>query len=706
MRYADEASLRRLRLREATAWALAVGLLLVVGAGAAFGLQSPAEPSATAAPSSTAGAPEPPSTQPDSGNASLEVAAGDPDTASAIEQYRGPDWIREENAKPGTTAWQIPDDSKMWDKIRGFADATSVNFGEDVVLYVSTKAPTWRVDAYRIGYYGGGGGRLIWSSPDQPGVNQPAAVVDAKTNMREAPWAPSLTVQTDASWPPGQYMLKLTSSDGGATFVPLVIRDDGSTAPLLMQSAVTTWQAYNSWGGTNLYTGVNGSSETRARVVSFDRPYGGNGSGEFLGREFEFIWFLERLGHDVTYWTDIDLDAQPDRALQHQAVLIPGHDEYYTVAMRQGLERARDAGVNLAFFGANNIYRRIRLEPSKLGERRHEVNYRSASEDPLNGKDNAQVTTSFREAPAANPESSLIGNYYECNPVKADWVVGDASAWMFAGSGFKNGDRVKDMVGNEYDRVTPGVPTPENIQVISHSPVSCRGKASFADSTWYTAPSGAGVFSAGTFGWSPLMDEACPNGVETGPPCRLQKVTENLLDAFAAGPAGSAHPSQNNLGPFGIGKVSSGPSATTSPPDHRRGRLSRSRSRHREEQSPPAGDVRRRIAESGSFLAMTQPEGSAGGTFEGEEAARDGPGRRDGGEMSSVGGPYKGSLPVAAFRVPWSLGVDRALGDPPSDAPRLRHRRSGPSAPAGRHLGERSVRRIARGRRGPGSPGR
>jgi len=561
MRYADPASLRRLRQRQFTAWALAVGLLLVAGAGGALGLRTP-DPKVAARSNST----PPVTTSEQAVQVAAEAPQADGDAGPSIDDYRGPTWIADENAKPGTTEWQIPDDPKMWDKIRGFADATSVDFGESVVLRVSTKAPTWRVDAYRIGYYGGGGGRLIWSSPEQPGVVQPDAVSDPKTNMREAPWAPSLTVQTDGTWPPGQYMLKLVSSDGGATFVPLVVRDDGSEAPLLMQSAVTTWQAYNPWGGTNLYTGIRGESATRARVVSFDRPYGGNGSGEFLGREFEFIWFLERNGFDVTYWTNIDLDAQGERALQHKAILIPGHDEYYTVAMRQSLEKARDAGVNLAFFGANNVYRRIRLEPSKLGERRHEVNYRSASEDPLNGKDNAQVTTSFREAPAANPESSLIGNYYECNPVKADWVVGDASAWMFEGSGFKNGDKVTNMVGNEYDRVTPGVPTPENIQVLSHSPVTCKGKKSFADSTWYSAPSGAGVFSAGTFGWSPLMDEACPNGIETSPPCRLQKVTENLLKAFAAGPAGAAHPSQNNLAKFGIGPVRSGPTTTSSGP--------------------------------------------------------------------------------------------------------------------------------------------
>ena len=479
---------------------------------------------------------------------SLSELTVDRAPADPIEQYRGPDWIARENAKPGTTDWHMPDDPARWSRIRGFADATSINFGESVTLRVSSATP-WQVSAYRIGWYGGPGGRLVWRSDIQPALVQPAAVVEPATRTWVAPWSPSLEIRTDAEWPPGQYMLRLESYDDGASFVPLVIRDDGSRSPLLMQSAVTTWQAYNSWGGANLYTGTQG----RADVVSFDRPYDGNGSGEFLGREFEFIWFMERVGYDVSYWTNIDLHERGELALNHRAIIIPGHDEYYTYEMRRNLEIARDAGVNLGFFGANNVYRRIRLEPSGIGSSRREVNYRSASRDPLNGIDPDRVTTSFREAPNADPESSLIGNHYECNPVKADWIVGDASAWMFAGSGFRNGDRVRDMVGNEYDRVTQGVPTPANIQVIAHSPVTCRSLQSWANSTWYSAPSGAGVFSAGTFGWSPLMDAICPNGPDTTDvECKLVKVTENILDAFSRGPAGAAHPSVSNLAAFGI----------------------------------------------------------------------------------------------------------------------------------------------------------
>lgn len=478
-----------------------------------------------------------------------------PDDPYAI--YREPGWVTAENARPGTRDWHVPDDRAMWSKISGYADTTSIDVGQPFTIRVSTKAPTWVVSAYRIGYYGGTGGRLVWRSPDQPGVNQPAAVHEvAATNTWAAPWQPSLTVATDPTWPPGQYLLRLESSDGGATFVPLVIRDDASHSDLLLQSAVTTWQAYNGWGGASLYQGDKG----RADVVSFDRPYTGNGSGEFLGREYEFIYLVERLGLDVSYWTDVDLHQRGQLATNHRAIVIPGHDEYYTVEMRQDLEAARDAGVNLGFFGANNVYRRIRLEPSAIGADRHEVNYRDAKRDPMSSVDPTRVTTSFREAPASNPESSLIGNYYECNPVEADWIVGDASMWMFDGSGFTNGERVPDMVGNEYDRVTPGTPTPENIQVLAHSPVSCKDLFSYADTTWYSAPSGAGVFSAGTFGWSPLMDADCVDG-PVDVRCKLVKVTENILQAFVAGPAGAAHPSVSNVQKFGIPKPEGVPTA-------------------------------------------------------------------------------------------------------------------------------------------------
>jgi hypothetical protein len=500
----------------------------------------------------------------------LAACSGD-DAATAPSTTKGPgstaprsttaasanpaQWLIDENAKPGTPNWQVPDQApQIWNKIRGYATATSIDRGGTVDLRVSTAAPEWRVEAYRIGWYGGAGARMVWQSGPQKGVQQPPAVLDASVGTWSAPWATSLQVTADGSWPPGMYLLKLVSTNGGQTYVPLVVRDDASKAALLVQSSVTTWQAYNEWGGKSLYDDDKAGNTGRADVVTFDRPYYRKGSGEFFGREFEFVQFAERNGLDVTYWTDIDLHATPERALQHRAVVSLGHDEYYTTSMRRGLEAARDRGVNLAFLGANACFRKIRLEPSETGPFRKEVNYRSASTDPVARSNPSEATVSWRQAPSNDPESSLIGNLYESNPVAGDMRFVNTGNWMFEGSGLRDGDVMKGLIGNEYDRVTPERPTPQDIEVLCHSPVVVKGRPTFSDVTWYTTASGAGVFAVGTFEWVKRLgpDTAGHAPSVADPAAALQKVTLNVLHAMAAGPAGKAHPAKRNLEQFGI----------------------------------------------------------------------------------------------------------------------------------------------------------
>ena len=455
-------------------------------------------------------------------------------------------FIKRENALPGTTSWRLtaPADKH---EIEGYADRTSVVPGEPVTLYVSTVAPTFRVAAYRMGYYQGNGARLIWQSPDEPGDHQSEPSITYGVNTAEAHWRPTLTVPTEG-WPPGDYLFKLTSSTGLQQYVPLTLRDDSSTAAYVVVNAVTTWQAYNVWGGYDLYQGLMGNGSDyahRARIVSFDRPYAlGSGAGDFLGLEYPFLSLVESLGLDVTYITDVDLHERPDLLLRHRAVFTMGHDEYYSMAMRNGLQSARDHGVNLAFLGANAIYRHIRFAPSSLGPDRMEIDYKSATEDPLNGHDNADVTVDWRDAPNNMPESIIIGDFYQCNPVQADMVITDPANWLFAGSGAFNGERLANVVGSEYDRYDGSAPRPSNVEILTHSPLTCRGKPDYSDATYYTALSGAGVFASGTIDFVGAIDPNCPT---PGCPGRvLGRVVENLLAAFGVGPAGLVHPSIPN----------------------------------------------------------------------------------------------------------------------------------------------------------------
>ncbi|MGI8662839.1 MAG: N,N-dimethylformamidase beta subunit family domain-containing protein [Acidimicrobiales bacterium] len=462
--------------------------------------------------------------------------------------------VATENLRVGDPGWPVTDDPAVWAKVRGFADRVSAQRGETFGLYVSTKATSFTVTAVRMGWYGGAGGRVVWTSAAVPGVAQAGAQLDKVTGMRSAPWAKSLDVAITDDWVPGMYILKLVSDDGGQSMVPLTVRDDASHAAVLIGSGVTTWQAYNGWGGSNLYSGDPGADpKRRAKVVSFDRPYDGNGTGEYFGREDQLVQMVESMGLDVTYTTDIDVHAAPQLLLNHQAYVVPTHDEYWSLEMRDGVEAARDHGVNLVFVGANAAFRRTRFEPSPLGENRHEVNYRVAKDDPLNGKDDARVTTSWRDSPKARPESSLIGDYYECNPVDADMVIADASSWVFAGTGLKNGDHLAHVVGNEYDRVTPEAPTPDGIAVIAHSPVQCRKLKSYSDMSYYTAASGAGVLATGTLAWEPHLGPPCAPDVAPGQmDCQIRAAMVNVLSLFASGPAGTSHPSRSNLESLGI----------------------------------------------------------------------------------------------------------------------------------------------------------
>ncbi len=466
----------------------------------------------------------------------------------------GADWLIAENAKPGAVNWRVPTAPQLWERIRGFASVTSIPKGGTATLYVSTIDPVWTVDAYRIGWYQGHGARLVWSSENQQGEKQDPPVTSPLTNMRRAPWQPSMQVTAAADWPPGQYLLKLGSSGGGQSYIPLVVRDDESRAALLVQSSVTTWQAYNEWGGASLYCDERGRAAGRSKVVTFDRPYWRTGAGEFFGREYEFIQFVERNGFDVTYCTNIDTHDTPGLLQKHAAFVSLAHDEYYSTNQRQAAESARDAGVNLVFMGSNACFRKIRLEPSAIGPYRQQVNYRIAHEDPMFATDPDQVTVNWRQGPRPDPESSLVGNYYESNPVDASMVIVNEDAWLFDGSGLRNGDELPHLVGNEYDRVTVTAPTPNDIEVMCHSPVVCRGQNSYADTTWYTAPSGAGVFATGTFWWVPQL---APDTTGQAPsaaniPAALQRVTHNILTAAAAGPAGRTHPATRNVEQLGI----------------------------------------------------------------------------------------------------------------------------------------------------------
>ncbi|SDB79907.1 hypothetical protein GA0111570_101179 [Raineyella antarctica] len=449
-------------------------------------------------------------------------------TGTTPSSPSGP-WTVAENAKPGTSDWRIPDNQLSTDaQLCGYADRSSVLPGENFGLYVTSTLGDVTVAAYRVGSYGGAGGRLVWQSQAFPGVKQPDPVIEAD-HMVVAKWAKSLDVPT-ADWPEGSYLLKLTAS-GKSRYVPITVRSRSTAGKLVLVEAVTTDQAYNTWGGYSLYTGPN---NTRAARVSFDRPQKGNGAQQFFGDRLAPTQLAESLGLDLAYVTSVDLDREPDLLAGASGLVSMGHDEYWTVGMRRSVEKARDTGTSLAFLGANAVYWRIRLKDGLTGDRRVVVEYRDAGADPKH--DAVDTTVKFRSRPMPDPENSLTGMLYECFPAYGAMVVQDPTFPLFAGTGVKKGDRIPGVVGIEIDRAYPIPGTPASLTVVAHSPVTCgTSKQTFSDMTYYNAGT-SGVWATGSMMWVKVLNG--PNakyGITDASVSFVKRVTTNAFVQMAKG---------------------------------------------------------------------------------------------------------------------------------------------------------------------------
>ncbi len=231
-----------------------------------------------------------------------------------------------------------------------------------------------------------------------------------------------------------------------------------------------------------------------------------------------------------------------------------GHDEYWTASMRRIVTADRAAGTNIAFLGANAIFRHIRLAATPIGPDRLQIDYKTdATRDPAYPADPAAATFDWRAGPDPRPESVLTGDYYHCNGVRADMVAADPASWLLTGTGLATGDRLTGLIGNEYDRVDLSAPTPRPLEIVFHSPLTCQNRPDFSDVTYYTAPNGAGVFDAGTSAWVCALGypgQCGPGRGDASARHAVVTVTTTLLDALATGPVGRTHPAHDNAGSF------------------------------------------------------------------------------------------------------------------------------------------------------------
>ncbi len=272
----------------------------------------------------------------------------------------------------GSTAWRLTNYDQ--DGITGYATKSSVNLGESLTLRIANQAGSGsaEVNVFRMGWYGGTGGRLVYQNKKVTIANdRNCEAPDETTGYWSCEnWENSLTVPGSSLPASGIYIVRIkdlaNSQDNQIIFT---VRNDARKSALLYKLPTATYQAYNSFNGHSLYRFNSAGFQTitgtsRAVKVSFERPYVNdyNDANWFLKADFPMVAWMEREGYDVDYTESTSVDSNPGQLLNHKTLVISGHDEYWSEAEMKGYKAARDAGVNLASFSGNTAYWKVRYE--------------------------------------------------------------------------------------------------------------------------------------------------------------------------------------------------------------------------------------------------------------------------------------------------------------------------------------------------------
>ena len=479
--------------------------------------------------------------------------------------------IEAENCLTGTpqNTWDISGSGSGDSSIQGFADDISVNVGQTINFKISTPATSYSIPIYRLGYYQGNGARLVTTLTPSAKLpqTQPACVTDSSVGLYDCGnWAISASWTVPTTAVSGIYIARPTRSDtGGASHIIFIVRNDASTSNILFQAFDTTWQAYNdSINGQNLYTNDScGQWEPQCRSykVSYNRPFTTRSfeySDWTFNGEYPMIRWLEANGYDVSYFTNTDTERNGSLILNHKVWMSNGHDEYWSPAMRANVLAARNAGVHLAFFSGNTMFWKIRWENSTDGTNtpyRTMVCYKETYGDVTDPLDPPTWTGTWRDptnsppADGGQPENGVKGNIFIMNsansPVQVPSTYAKFRFWRNTTVANLTSGSVSlapGSVGAEFDDDEDNGFRPAGLIRMSSTTVTdpsnvlldygvTYGSGTVTNEVvMYKAPSGALVFSTGSYQWAWGLD-ANHDGTDLGSTTNaaMKQATVNLL---------------------------------------------------------------------------------------------------------------------------------------------------------------------------------
>lgn len=361
----------------------------------------------------------------------------------------------------------------------------------------------------------------------------------------------------------GLYILTVRTDRGETHRSVLVVRTPrlDPNRPAYAHNLLTL-QAYNDWGGWRYYWPWIGSR------VSFERPMSA-GLMWLFERDKPILQWLMREAPGLQWTTDYDLARDP--ASPHPRVLFLGHHtEYVTGGLRRWVDDGLASGrMNLAIFGANSFYWRVRLEP-RAGSLPDMVCYKVR---PLDDPVRFDPTGRFRDL--GDPEGAWLGSQYTGivagNARAVDLAITDAMPpELVEGTGWGAGTPLAGLLAGESDGPFEAPREGVRSRLIAaplESPgaLGLRGPSGMSIST---LASGARVFDAGTFAFGKPFRSLLPLAGVTR--TSWERFGRNLLRWLGSGraePPPSPSPSpQASPSPSEAASPSPPASPSSSPP--------------------------------------------------------------------------------------------------------------------------------------------
>ena len=356
-------------------------------------------------------------------------------------------------------------------------------------------------------------------------------------------WPVALAFDIGKDWHSGYYDLQLTDRQGAVThhFVCVKPAGTGQRAKAAFVLATNTYHAYNWWGGANAYCDVTSlmarkmplaaAMEGAIGVLSSQRPFAplivappedvprlvnlrprdfgerswaGNRewgrahrpspydcAAGFLHKwEHVFAAWAEGESISLDYFTDYDLDAEPDILSHYGAMIVVGHSEYWSARQRAQVECFVDGGGRLAIFSGNTCFWKVRWENGGKTLICHK--WRGFDAEPDAGSSGTHL---WSHPAFAKPEaeitglSFLFGGYHRLGLCAArgagGFTVYDNRHWALEGADLFYGDVIGAQIpllgyendGCEFSFGADGLPkpvarlgVPENLKIIAIAP--------------------------------------------------------------------------------------------------------------------------------------------------------------------------------------------------------------------------------------------